>query len=216
MKLAQLCFVPLGLLAILAGCSGGSDKEAVAKMANTPDSGHVRVFNAGPGSVKVKFGSINHGVAESGLANDFHPVGVGRIGLQLDINGTPKNVSVPVESGLGTTVCVSSAGELTFVEREPRHTKGDQNARVVFLNERLEPVKEGATSTLAGPLGDVKFSSDKVKMSIPAGDWKGVLGETTVDPAYFYSVYFIKSAKGWQAYFLVNTKRDKPVQTGNQ
>ncbi|MEQ1824225.1 MAG: hypothetical protein ABL949_17090 [Fimbriimonadaceae bacterium] len=215
MSISKFTVSFFGVIALLAGCSNSKEAQAIDKMKNNPKAGHVRVFNASTGKVDVKYRNISYGAAESGLATAFKPAGVGTSKISLIINGTPKEVEAPLKSDIGTTICVLAGGEIAFIEDEPRYPKGGQNARVLFLDEKMKPV-EGATAELVGPAGKTTFKSAETMASIAAGDWKGAVGNTNVDPTYFYTIIFTKGKAGWDAHFLVNSPTDKPVSAGSQ
>lgn len=209
--MSKYTFFSLPVLAItlLSGCSESKDDAAIRKALNRPKSAFARVFNANKLPVGLTFRGITMGTATEGMATEFKPLAVGNPKVVLTVNGTPKEVEIPTKSDVGTTIVLFGNGQIATIEDEARYPKGLQNARVIFLDESMKPLTKGASTEVKGPAGVMKFSAEEQLVSIPAGDWPGVLGWSTVDPAYAYTLIFTKSGANWVPHFFVNSPTDK-------
>jgi hypothetical protein len=214
--MSKLNFLPIPILvvAFLNGCSESKEDAVIRAAKNRPKSAFTRVFNATSAPVSISYRGIQMGTADPGLATPFKPVSAKSAKVALTINGKPQELEVTTQTNIGTTICVFGNNQFAFINDEPRYPQAAINARVLFLDEKMQPVPSGATASVKGPAGSMAFKAEESSTSIPAGAWEGVVGQKTVDPAYFYTILFTKSGTSWVPHFLVNSPTDKPVAGG--
>ncbi|MEQ1824227.1 MAG: hypothetical protein ABL949_17100 [Fimbriimonadaceae bacterium] len=194
------------LLIICAGCRGAAGDGYAPEESHA--SGHVRVFNLSNDKVGIEYKGIRMGVAKKGEATPFKPIPANGAEITLRKDRSQSTMKVNAGSGLGTTILLGASGTTKLLTDEWRYAKGVKNARVVFLDEALQPVKSGAEAKIEGPAGEMTLSASTEEAAIPPGKWhfKGV---ELIEPVYAYTLVFLKAQDAWQPYCLVNSQTDK-------